>query len=47
MAELTCLNCNGPAEETYDLLVRGNQHEGTPLCEACYEALQREVPLGD
>lgn len=43
MPEHRCLNCNSPAAGTYDLLVRGSQHEGVHLCEECYDAIQRET----
>jgi hypothetical protein len=43
MTEQTCLNCNDPDTDRYDLMIRGNDHEGVYLCEECYEAVQREL----
>jgi predicted CXXCH cytochrome family protein len=43
MSESNCLNCGDPETETYDLLVRGNHHDGVALCAACHDAIQREM----
>lgn len=38
-----CLNCGAAAADTYDLLVRSNNHKEVPLCDACHEAIQEEI----
>lgn len=43
MAEEVCLHCNAAGAEQYDLLIRGNDHEGVFLCSDCYEAIQAEL----
>lgn len=40
MGELYCINCGNPAEETYELLIRSNNHQDVPLCDPCFEAIQ-------
>lgn len=43
MTEHTCLNCNDPDTDRYDLMIRGNDHRGVHLCEECYNAVQQEL----
>lgn len=43
MAEGICLHCNASGAKQYDLLIRGNDHEGVYLCPDCYEAIQTEL----
>lgn len=43
MSERSCLNCGAAETEIYDLLLRGNEHEGVALCSECHEAIQREI----
>jgi hypothetical protein len=43
MAEHTCLNCNDPDTDRYDLMIRGNDHRGVHLCEECHDAVQQEL----
>lgn len=43
MSQLHCLNCGTPTKATYDLVLRGNDHDDVPLCDACHEAIQQEM----
>ena len=43
MGEHRCLNCKSPDVDSYDLMVRGNEHSGVFLCDECYETLRREI----
>lgn len=42
-----CMNCGAPAANTYELLLRNNNHSEVPLCEECYDAIQREISIGN
>lgn len=38
-----CINCGDPAADTYELMVRNNNHDEVPLCDECHDAIDREL----